>query len=290
MVNFKEYYFDREPCIVCGSTLFRPHCVVNKITILCCKACALFFVDKIQKKDLEGFYEYNYYNNMSDDSIGYLDYTTTYEADLFNNLRILKLLEKYATGKKLLDIGCASGFFIKVMMDNGWEAKGIDPSSYAVNYGKEKYGVDIHQATFEGDYVSKEIFDVITLIGVIEHLEHPLESLFKVNEYLNKDGLVLITTINAGRYIHLFKFKPPEHLFYFNYSQLSRLLKKTGFRILEKRFYFRSYRFSVFVHHVNSLLFPWMTKYCDNFFKRFPKFDIISRFPTNEMLIIAQKE
>lgn len=290
MVIFKDYDFEKEPCIVCGSTSFKRHCTVNGITILRCKQCGLFFVNGIKKTDLDGFYEHNYYNNPNNDSIGYIDYTTSYEADVFNYRRMLKLLERHTHGRKLLDIGCGSGFFVKLLKEEGWDAKGIDPSKYAVNYGMKKYGVDIQQAAWEWDYSSEERFDVITLIGVLEHLEHPFRSLIKINEYLNQGGLILITTLNAGHYIHLFKFKPPEHLFYFTSPQIRQLLKKAGFKILKKKFHFRTYHFSVFIHQVNSILFPWMTEYCDDFFKRFPKLDIISRFPTNEMLIIAQKE
>lgn len=115
------------------------------------------------------------------------------------------------------------------------------------------------------------------------------EGFKKICDMLKPRGVLLLTTFNAGRHIHLFTFKLPEHLFYFNYSQLKKLLQKTGFIIFKKRLYFKSYRLSVFPHQANSIILPWITRYRDVFLKKFPKLDIIAKLSTNEMLIIAKK-
>ncbi|MFC1694298.1 class I SAM-dependent methyltransferase [Candidatus Latescibacterota bacterium] len=291
MVKFKDRCFENEPCIVCGSSDFKQLKIINNRKILRCIDCGLFFVGEIHPHDLEGFYEYQYYHNTNNDLIGYREYTTDYNSDYNNYIRIAKLLIKYEdNGKKLLDVGAAHGVFVKVMNDTGWDAQGIDPSFYAVNTGISKYGVNLRQDTIEGFQPEGTRFDVITLIGVFEHLTSPDESLEKIYNMLNPGGLLLITTLNAGRYIHIYKFKPPEHLFYFNRPQLSRLLIKKGFHVIKAVPYLRSYRFSEFTHRVNALLFPKLLNPCDWLFSHFPILDIIARFPTNEMFILARKE
>ena len=290
VISFQDYNFGKEPCVVCSSTSFRHHCIANNIEILTCTKCGLFFPNKLKKEYLEGFYEYDYFNNLEDNPIGYRDYTTTFEADRFNHYRIFKLLRNLRIGlKKLLDVGCAHGVLVKFAKDIGLDATGIDPSSYAVEYGKKKYNVDIIQGRIEEFTFNEDRYDAVTLIGAFEHLTRPLEGMRKIHSILKPGGIVLITTINAGRYIHLFNFKPPEHIFYFNYPQLRQLLNKTGFKILKKKMYYRSYRVSIFIHQAMSILFPAMNPHLDMLFKRFPQLDFISRFPTNEILIIAQK-
>ena len=277
-------------CIVCGSTSTPLHRTVGKFQILRCRGCGLLFVGNLEAVDLNDFYEWDYFNNKRHGFIGYREYSSGVDVDRLNAIRLSKLLKKYdAGGRKLLDVGAAQGVLIKVMGGLGWDAKGIDPSAYAVATGTELYGVDLTQATLEEFEPGEERFDVITLIGVLEHLTSPKKDLEKIHRLLNPGGLLLFTYLNAGRYLRLYKIKPPEHVFYFNHRHVASLLGKTGFQILKTKMHLRTYRFSEFVYRVNTILLPWLIDPCDRLFNRFPRLEVVARFPTNEMLFVARK-
>jgi 2-polyprenyl-3-methyl-5-hydroxy-6-metoxy-1,4-benzoquinol methylase len=290
MFGFRKNQLYAEPCIVCNSNSFKHYHTANNYDILRCNKCGLFFIDKIEGVDIENFYEHKYFHNEDDDLVGYRNYAAWYEVSNNNYTRLLELLKKYKKkGSRLLDVGCAMGGFVNIANEMGWQAMGIDPSEYAIKMGRARSRVNIQHCYFEDFNPEEKSYDVITFIGVFEHLANPLKELKKIIGILSPGGILLITTLNAGRFFHIFKFKPPEHLFYFSGPQLNKLLKNTGFMVLKSKPYFRSYSLSEFSYRVNSLLFPWMVKYCESLFRRFPTLDIVARFPTNEMLIIAKK-
>ena len=50
--------------------------------------------------------------------------------------------------KKILDIGCGPGFFLQRAKKRGWEVLGIEPSSKAAKYARDR-GIPIYESTFE---------------------------------------------------------------------------------------------------------------------------------------------
>lgn len=76
------------------------------------------------------------------------------------------------TSAKILEIGCASGSFLKVLRDKGFaNVKGIDIDQKLVSHGRDVLGVDIEIADWS-TYItnSNERFDIIVALDVLEHL------------------------------------------------------------------------------------------------------------------------
>ncbi|MBF0480615.1 MAG: class I SAM-dependent methyltransferase [Desulfovibrionaceae bacterium] len=276
-------------CPACLETVWRHVQDIETYTIQKCSGCGLIRVSVVTREDLDGFYEFIYFNNESSELIGYKKYSTNYKADRLNYLRFHKDLIDLSPGRRLFDVGAAHGLLVKVMQEVGWSAKGIDPSLYATNLAQKEYGVDIQCGTLEEYDFCGQTFDVVTLIGVFEHLVNPRLSLEKIKSILNPGGLLLIVTLNAGRFLHVYKYKPPEHLYYFNLPQLKQMLSRHGFDIKISKPYFRIYKLSEFLYRVNHLLFPWLVKPIDYLFKYFPFLDVCCRLPTNEMFVVAKK-
>lgn len=99
---------------------------------------------------------------------------------------------------KLLDVGCGDGGGVAAFYDAGFICKGFDIEPRRVQLanhlkGKREFEMvigDIYQNNFP---YSDELFDLIVLHDVIEHLEKKEEALIKLKNCLSEKGRILIT-------------------------------------------------------------------------------------------------
>lgn len=97
--------------------------------------------------------------------------------------------EKY---KKILDIGARNGRISRIIKRMNPKASFllIDPDKKELKKAKE---FKTKAITFE-KYKSKELFDLILIISVLEHTNNPKEFLKKATKCLTKKGQILIYT------------------------------------------------------------------------------------------------
>ena len=137
---------------------------------------------------------------------------------------------------------------------------------------------------FDSDY-----FDIVLLIGTIEHVADPRTLLSEIYRVLKSGGILVITTIDTRGIIPLYHLKPPEHLFYFNHNNLMMLLEQEGYRYLLRETHMSIY----FLFEVFNILSQFRMLSFFKFLgtavsKAYPDFSL--RLPTNEMLLIVQKQ
>jgi len=60
----------------------------------------------------------------------------------------LEIIEQHVRGRKILDIGCGAGFFLKEAKNREWDVTGVEPSSLAANYAK-KNGIKVIEKIME---------------------------------------------------------------------------------------------------------------------------------------------
>ncbi|WP_456438938.1 class I SAM-dependent methyltransferase [Psychroserpens sp.] len=153
--------------------------------------------------------------------------------------RKLKLINSFNFDtKRLLDIGCGTGDFLKVAKDNNWHVSGIEPNPKARTIANQKTDdsvFDIEQLL----KFDKHSFDVITLWHVLEHLPK-LENHITVFESLLKpNGRLVIAVPNYKSYDanyykkHWAAFDVPRHLWHFSQKAISKLVQKKGMDVLK---------------------------------------------------------
>ncbi|MCP4130484.1 MAG: class I SAM-dependent methyltransferase [bacterium] len=282
---------DLKLCYTCNSSNIIQYEIVEGYDILKCNDCNLKWVaNELDPEFIKSFYDEKYYNSST--KIGYQDYLKDEKIHRKNAKNILKHIKKYldSEDKKLLDIGCAHGFFLdEVRKDCKCKVYGTELSSYSFNYAKNILGLNVLQCDIDENVFEEEFFDVILLIGTIEHLTSPKVMLENIHRILKKGGLLVITTIDTNGLLPLYSLKPPEHLFYFSHGNLSLLLDKHGFEKILRKNYFVNY----FLHDLFHRLYEFAKI---NIFKSFskiikkktPEFSIL--IPTNEMIFIAKKK
>ena len=148
--------------------------------------------------------------------------------------------EKYPDARaSVLDVGCFSGFFVKKLLQLGFNARGIDFNNKALEFGKKQYELDkaISNETLQDLLEQGLKFDVITLFEVIEHLENIAEVLTQISSLLKKGGVIIISTPNSKMCWRPALDFPPHHLSRFTPEALRSCVTHHGFqsvRLLEQ--------------------------------------------------------
>lgn len=137
-------------------------------------------------------------------------------------------------GSKVLDVGCGDGSSLK-LTKRRFVCTGIEISEYLADLAKKQGDIKVITGDFLTSNLVNEKFDGITLISLLEHLNDPKAAIRKCFDLMNRGGVLLIKTVNYGCLNRMIKkkqwtgFRPPDHIFYFNSSNLKSLLEKTGF-------------------------------------------------------------
>ncbi len=252
------------PCNLCGGEEIKFLWEKDGYEIVQCQHCHLIWTQTIL--DDEGFYSKDFFVGKDQLIAGYTDYTQDREIlkpELKRRLTRIKESVKGGKGEKggrLLDVGCALGFFLDEARDD-FETYGVEISSFAAEYAQEKLGLQVIQGRFLEVEFEPEFFDCITFWDVIEHLPDPTLNLKKAYNLLKPDGLLVLSTGDIGsfgaklmgRHWHL--LLPPQHIYYFSQETIKKLFEKTGFEIIEIKYWGKVMTLTHFFRRL-SFLFP----------------------------------
>jgi SAM-dependent methyltransferase len=127
------------------------------------------------------------YRDMSD--AAYLDEAAGRRATAN---RLLDMIGRYRAGGKLLDVGCGHGLLVDEARRRGWDASGLELSSSAASYARDRLGLDVREQTL--DQHDGGPYDAIVLADVIEHLDDPAQAIERCHELLAPDGVLCVVT------------------------------------------------------------------------------------------------
>ena len=137
-------------------------------------------------------------------------------------------------GGKLLDVGCGEGSFLRLAQSVGWDVIGLDPDPKAVTNAADQ-GLTVYEGGVEYFNGKTELFDVITLSNVIEHLHEPVKVLAACYTLLKPGGELWLETPNIDSFGHL-RFgknwrglETPRHLVLFSRHSLRLCFIHAGF-------------------------------------------------------------
>lgn len=229
-------------CNLCQSEKYRLMYNVNGYDIVKCEVCGLVYLNpQPSPEELEEIYSKQQivYNGAGED--GFLSYINNKPATikLLGYDKRLADIENYIDKGKILDIGCAGGFFLDYAKSQGWDTYGIEISSWAFDIAKNKLGLNIYNRTLREIAFPDNHFDVITMYDILEHTNDPMSELQEVYRVLKPQGLLvinlpnidsLLARINKSNWI---KLDPPQHLYHFTPRTIRQLLAKAGFRVAD---------------------------------------------------------
>jgi 2-polyprenyl-3-methyl-5-hydroxy-6-metoxy-1,4-benzoquinol methylase len=230
-------------CNLCGSSDARPFCPENGRGLVQCQNCGLVYVStRPDPNELYALYGEAYFHNDDSAMVGYTDYVRD-EANIRRTAnRRLHYLERFVPPGRMLDVGCAAGFFLDEARKRGWQVQGLDISAYAAQYSKERFGLDVRQGSLIDLDYPQSTFDLITLWDVIEHVPDPKAYIQRVAALLRTGGVFSLATPDVaslpakltGKRWMGYKLAD-EHVYYFSAKTLSQMLNEAGFEVVNVR-------------------------------------------------------
>ena len=203
--------------------------------------CGLVYTNpRLKRETLKSFYSKSYFESHSSEVMGYDNYVLdkTLVEKTFRR-RLSELEKKWLKKKgKVLDVGCATGFFLSIAREMGWAVSGVEISGYCCEYALRESGLKLHQDFFKDATDLGDHYDLVTMWDYLEHSFNPDLDIDRAREILAPAGFLAIATPDLGSLpAKIFKhrwigFKEHEHLYYFTRKNLTELLEKKGFRIL----------------------------------------------------------
>ncbi len=230
-------------CELCGSAKAK-RLYASLPKVYECENCRFIFsFPQPSLDELKELYAESYFISRQSVASGYDDYIRDEENIRRTFQKRFRTIDRFQTKPgRVLDIGCAAGFFLSVARERGWDVKGIEISEYAANYAR-KSGLDVHCGPLETfNPAGEKLFDVVTLWDVIEHVRSPRSDLEKVSRLLKPGGWLVLATPDVDSLTHwLFRdrwmgFKDDEHLFFFSKKTLTQLLDQCGFQVVLSKF------------------------------------------------------
>lgn len=183
-------------------------------------------------KDLGRYYESDAYISHTDQKSGLLEYLyqVVKKYSLRKKLRLIRTQNKKVGS--LLDVGAGTGEFLKVAAESRWEVKGVEPNKKGIDLAREK-GIELYPQL---EALEGEVFDVITLWHVLEHIPNLEEVIEQLRKLLKPNGTLVIAVPNfkshdAKHYGEFWAaYDAPRHLWHFSKTSIKTLFAE-GFQL-----------------------------------------------------------
>ena len=136
----------------------------------------------------------------------------------------------YTAEKKVLDLGCKTGYGTRILKSSGADVVGLDISPEAIAIARRKYGpagIEFHCTDGGSLPFTDQSFDIVTSFQVIEHLVDYGRFVTEIMRVIRPGGKVIFTTPNGPLRLHP-GTKPwnPSHVREFSADELQALLRK----------------------------------------------------------------
>lgn len=223
-------------CKACGAGDPRARFERDGFHIVECRACGLVYVGEDPASiDFGRLYDESYYTGGQEGV--FADYVGQAPARRAAARRRLFTLRRMKPAGRLLDVGCAAGFFLAEAQAH-YRVRGVELSEFSSRFAREQFGLDVVTGTLHDAAFEAASFDLVTLWDVIEHVPDPAAVLAEVSRVLAPEGRVVLTTGDIGsayaqqRGAQWHLMTPPWHLYFFSRATLATLAARAGLRIV----------------------------------------------------------
>jgi SAM-dependent methyltransferase len=221
-------------CPACGrGTAQRFLYRINGCDVLQCTECGIGRAETAGF-DPSAYYTDGYFSGRHAD--GYADYRGAEPVLRREFARAVDFLRRHRDGGRLLEIGCAYGFFLEEAR-RFFEVAGIELAADAAAHCR-RVGLDVRHGVADAETLDRlGRMDAIVLLDVIEHLPDPRETLALCARRLEPGGVIMLTTGDFGSGVARLAgdkwrlMTPPQHLWFFTPEGIRRLAASLGLQV-----------------------------------------------------------
>jgi SAM-dependent methyltransferase len=149
--------------------------------------------------------------------------------------QILREMAELPDNGSILEVGAGKGDFLGYFLQQskGWRAAAFEPSS-AFEVLKQRFPeASVDRCDYKSFEAGSEKFDLVVALGVLEHVENPLDMLKWAHELLNDSGLFYIRVPNFARNPNdLFC---ADHLSKLTIHTITSLARAAGFEVVTSK-------------------------------------------------------
>lgn len=219
-------------CITSDMMVLQNSSLDNRI----CQTCGLIFNAGGTRGGTESFYKDSYSLMMrsSDASIqSFSGPGPISQAERTH--QILREMTELPGHGSVLEAGAGKGDFLGhfLQQSTAWKATAFEPSS-AFDFLQQRFeGASIARCDYKDFKAGTEKFDLVVALGVLEHVENPLDMLNWAYDLLNESGLFYIRVPNFSRNPNdLFC---ADHLSKLTIHTITAIAKAAGFDVVSSK-------------------------------------------------------
>jgi 2-polyprenyl-3-methyl-5-hydroxy-6-metoxy-1,4-benzoquinol methylase len=254
------------PCPICGQGSKHVFNAKNYNFSKCVGTnCGHIFVDPIPTlEELNQYYAKNTSGLENSDSWTMVeDYAVNpavvHNFYLKNRIKFLRRKNLLRKDTSVLDVGCSTGMFLRVLKDLGYQdLLGVDVSLEQVDHCRHVNQIEAYQKMEQIPIDRK--FDLVSLYAVLEHVPNPKEVLTQAIGLLRNSGKLIVDVPNYRSLYRVLTGKkwlwliPPVHLQYFSPKSMEHLADSCGLQIEYASTKSTSTYTYILAHHVFDLL------------------------------------
>jgi len=150
--------------------------------------------------------------------------------------RVSRFRSHYTKNTRVLEIGCASGYFLFSVQKHVKSVMGVELTTDFVRYARSR-GLDVKASL---DDVPDNSCDLIFMFHVLEHVEDPIQFLKDIKNKLSSSGKLILEVPNVNDILvstykiknHLDFYWEIAHKYYFSKESLQNVLDRAGYRAI----------------------------------------------------------
>jgi 2-polyprenyl-3-methyl-5-hydroxy-6-metoxy-1,4-benzoquinol methylase len=273
-------------CIACGEAP-EPGFERGALAVVRCPGCGLEWQSPFPSPDrLRELYAGDYFQRWGARDPAALERVRAMKQASHRDL--LRELARLRPGGRLLDLGCAMGFLLEAAEQAGFQGWGLELNPEAARVARARFGDRIAQGGLDDAAFPGALFDVVTLIDVLEHVPDPAGLLSAVHRRLLPGGVLAALLPNSASLMRRLLGRrwphyAPEHLFFWTPAALRRQLAAAGFDVREIRTGIRKTYTAEYLKAYAAVTGAWLPPGLGWLGRR------QLRVPTGEMLAFAVK-
>jgi 2-polyprenyl-3-methyl-5-hydroxy-6-metoxy-1,4-benzoquinol methylase len=140
-----------------------------------------------------------------------------------NHLKVYRFAAQFCRGKRILDVGCGTGYGTAYLAESAISAAGVDFSRQAVRFAQKRYGsskAHFLRMSAESLAFADQSFDFVISIENFEHLQDHRANLRDISRVLTDQGMLLLATPNPEMFVGV---SNRYHTHEFPYEELQQI-------------------------------------------------------------------